>query len=96
MRQYFVEEMSDYDDAKAFKLAIDAGLLKTNGYLTNLTSGNTILSSTEYGNLAQQFVCVNSNGVSSSTTSGNSVVYSGICAGNNKYDGARIRPICRF
>lgn len=96
MRHYFDPEISDYDDAKAFKFAIDNGILKTTGYLTNLTSGTTILSSTEYGNLANQFVCVNSNGISTGTSTGETVVYSGICGGTNKYDGARIRPICRF
>lgn len=96
MRHYFDNADSEFDDAKAFKFAIDNGILKTTGYLTNLTSGNTILSSTEYGNLAQQFVCVNSNGISSGTATGDSIIYSGICAGSAKYDGARVRPICRF
>jgi hypothetical protein len=91
MRQYFAKD-SAFDDAKAFTLAIDEKILKTAGWLTSIKDGTTVLSSTEHSNTAQKFVSVSTTGISSKT--GN--VYEGICGGVNKYDGARLRPICRF
>ena len=98
MRQYYLhkenpEYYSKFEDANAFKLAIDEKILKTAGWLTSSTSGTTVLSSTEYQTNAQKFVAVSTTGLSSNET-GNG--YTGICAGMNKYDGARLRPICRF
>ena len=98
MRQYYLhkenpEHSSEFEDANAFKLAIDEKILKTAGWLTSSTSGTTVLSSTEYQTNAQKFVAVSTTGLSSNET-GNG--YTGICAGMNKYDGARLRPICRF
>ena len=97
MRQYYLQKenpeySSGFEDANAFKLAIDEKILKTAGWLTSSTSGTTVLSSTEYQTTAQKFVAVTTTGLSAND--GN--IYNGICAGMNKYDGARLRPICRF
>ena len=91
MRQYFNND-SQFDGANAFKLAIDEKILKTAGWLTSVKDGTTVLSSTEYSNNAQRFVAVTTTGMSSKSGE----VFEGICAGVNKYDGARLRPICRF
>lgn len=91
MRQYFVKD-STFEGADAFSLAIDEKILKTAGWLTSAKDGTTVLSSTEYSNNAQRFVAVTTTGISTKTGD----VFEGICAGMNKYDGARLRPICRF
>jgi hypothetical protein len=95
MRQYYVND-SEYEGANAFKFAIDEKILETAGWLTSPTAGTTVLSSTEYQSNAQKFVAVTTTGISSTTGSGSATTYTGICGGANKYDGARLRPICRF
>ena len=96
MRQYFIND-SEYDDANAFKLAIDNKVLKTNGWMTQyngVVSGAILLSCTEYGTNAQKYVAVNTTGIS---TKGNvDGTYTGICSGAEKYNNNKIRPICRF
>ena len=92
MRQYYTND-SEFEGANAFKLAIDEKILKTAGWLTGVTNGTTVLSSTESGTNAQKFVAVSTTGISATETNG---TYKGICAGAEKYDGARLRPICRF
>lgn len=98
MRQYYLHQAnadltSEYEDANAFKLAIDEKILKTTGWLSSENSGTTVLSSTEGGNTANNFVTVITTGYSKQDTTN---VYSGICSGVNKYDSARLRPICKF
>lgn len=91
MRQYYAND-SEFEGSNAFELAINEKILKTAGWLTGIKDGTTVLSSTEYSNNAQKYVSVSTTGITNKT--GN--VYEGICGGTNKYDGARLRPICQF
>ena len=90
MRQYFVND-SEFDDANAFKLAIDNKILNVKGWLTGATNGQPMLSSTEW-NDAQNFVDVIPTGIPTNQT----YVAQGICTNTAKYNGRSIRPICRF
>ena len=93
MRQFLADD-SVYEGSNAFKFAIEERILKNSGWLTSLTNGAVMLSSTESGNDASKYVAVQTTGISSTINEGAS--YTGICSAAEKYDGGRLRPICMF
>lgn len=102
MRQYF-ENDSEFENANAFKVAIDNKKLATRGYLdaaTNGASGMTILTSTETvpsgSSVGSKYIGVIATGKSASTTLNGVTTYSGICATVEKYTQNSVRPICMF
>lgn len=94
MRQYEMND-SDKPNANAFKLAIESGLLKTNGFYKE-----EVLTSTEYGTTVadarEKIAVVSTSGNSISTTINGVTTYSGICKSVNKYYPYYLRAICRF
>ena len=99
MRQYYAKD-SIYEDGNAFDFAISNNILKTAGYLASENGGNTMMSSSEFGNdirdAGKMIAGVISSGYSKASTSGGNTTYSGICQPTQKYTPLRLRPICKF